>query len=459
MSDSLAQHKWQSFPQTHKWILLTCLLALIAIATYYNFEERKHSPEHIAQTDDSTLNDTILLTESLPLLSEALLSEEEVDAEMATDTADELDFATNLKPLSLEYTVAAGDSLSTIFQHFRLGNHTLRAILEADEEILALDSLKEGTKLALTLDNSNFGQTLTSMEVFKNPAYSIVYRRVDDEHFAFQEKRAETYWEEHVYTGQINGSFFVSAAKTGLNPKEIQSAIDILKDKINFARQIQAGDRFEIVVLREVTDVEETGNVRIEGVRIHNRGKVVGAFLHDDGQYYNKNGQSLTSRAFRRFPTNREYRVSSHFNPNRRHPITGRVSPHNGTDFAAPIGTPVIATADGVVSRVRNHPYAGIYVEIEHAGGAFKTRYLHLSRAQVNKGQRVKSGQQIALSGNTGRSTGPHIHYEVHVNNRPVNALGNNVPLVTSIDKKSLSKFTSKVAALESKMAQHAESL
>src|SRR5699024_5490931 len=361
-------------------------------------------------------------------------------------------------PLSVEYTVSAGDSLSTIFQQFRISSDTLHAILEADEDLLALDSLKEGTKLALTLNNSSdFEQALASMEVFKNPSYSIIYHRVDDTHFSFEEKRAETFWQEHVYSGTIHGSFFKSAEKTGLNPKEIQSAIEILQDKINFSRQIKAGDRFEIVVLREVTETENTGNMRIEGVRVHTNGNVVGAFLHDDGQYYNKNGQSLTTRAFRRLPTHREYRVSSHFNPNRRHPITGRISPHNGTDFAAPIGTPVLATADGVVSRVRNQPYAGICVEIEHAGGSFKTRYLHLSKAQVNRGQRVKSGQQIALSGNTGRSTGPHLHYEVHVNNRPVNALGNNVPLVTSIDKQAMPKFNSKVAALEHKMAQHAD--
>src|SRR5699024_11334433 len=99
----------------------------------------------------------------------------------------------------------------------------------------------------------------------------------------------------YIYTLSLHDAlpicFFKSAEKTGLNPKEIQSAIEILQDKINFSRQIKAGDRFEIVVLREVTETENTGNMRIEGVRVHTNGNVVGAFLHDDGQYYNKNGQ------------------------------------------------------------------------------------------------------------------------------------------------------------------------
>lgn len=449
MSQPLTPKKWRSFPQAHKWILLASLLGLGAASIFSLVEKKQQALTHITQHE--ALSD--FLAESTNPTAE------QAEPETPVPSLDNVQPLEMPGPLSIEYTVSAGDSLSTIFQHFRISSDTLRAILEADEDLLALDSLKEDTKLALTLSSSDFEQTLESMEVFKNPAYSIIYQREDDKHFSFEEKRSETFWQEHVYSGQIHGNFFISAAKTGLNPKEIQSAIDILKEKINFSRQIKAGDRFEIVVLREVTETDDTGNMRIEGVRIHNNGNVIGAFLHDDGQYYNKNGQSLTTRAFRRLPTHREYRVSSHFNPNRRHPITGRISPHNGTDFAAPVGTPVLATADGVVTRVRNHPYAGIYVEIEHAGGSFKTRYLHLSRAQVNRGQRVKSGQQIALSGNTGRSTGPHIHYEVHVNNRPVNALGNNVPLVTSIDKQSLPKFNSKVAALEHKMAQHTDGI
>ncbi len=158
-----------------------------------------------------------------------------------------------------------------------------------------------------------------------------------------------------------------------------------------------------------------------------------------DGQYYDLNGESL-ARAFSRYPTKSRYRLSSHFNPYRKHPVTGRVRPHNGTDFATPIGTPILATGDGVVTRVTNHPYAGLYIVIEH-GDKYKTRFLHLSKALVRKGQTVSRGQKIALSGNSGRSTGPHLHYELHVNGRPVNAMTAPIPVAEGVGDKQRLAF------------------
>lgn len=141
------------------------------------------------------------------------------------------------------------------------------------------------------------------------------------------------------------------------------------------------------------------------------------------------------------------YRISSAFNPNRLHPITGKISPHNGTDFAVPRGTPVYTTGDGVVSRVENHPYAGKYIVIEHSG-QYRTRYLHLDRILVRKGQRVSRGERIALSGNTGRSTGPHLHFEFHINGRPVNAMRAQIPLATAVKDDQLGVFKAQVSEM-----------
>ena len=112
-----------------------------------------------------------------------------------------------------------------------------------------------------------------------------------------------------------------------------------------------------------------------------------------------------------------------------------------------PVGTPVLSTGDGVVSRIGNHPYAGRYIEVEHPGH-FKTRYLHLSQVQVQRGQRVSRGERIALSGNTGRSTGPHLHFELHVNNRPVDPLTADIPTATRIPANEMPVFRNRVAAL-----------
>ncbi len=137
----------------------------------------------------------------------------------------------------------------------------------------------------------------------------------------------------------------------------------------------------------------------------------------------------------------------------RKHPVTGRISPHNGTDFATPVGSPVYSTGDGKVIAVRNHPYAGKYLVIEH-NSVYKTRYLHLSRFLVKKGDHVKRGQKIALSGATGRLTGPHLHFEVLVRNRAVDAMKADLPLASSISTKDKPAFLARVSEFDDLVAR-----
>jgi murein DD-endopeptidase len=128
-----------------------------------------------------------------------------------------------------------------------------------------------------------------------------------------------------------------------------------------------------------------------------------------------------------RFPTAKQFRISSNFNPRRLNPVTGRVAPHKGVDFAMPQGTPVLAVGDGEVVMAKRSGAAGYFVAIRH-GRTYTTRYMHLKKLLVQPGQKVKRGDRIALSGNTGRSTGPHLHYEVWVNQQAVNPLTAKLP-------------------------------
>ncbi|GAL29028.1 cell wall endopeptidase family M23/M37 [Vibrio variabilis] len=178
----------------------------------------------------------------------------------------------------------------------------------------------------------------------------------------------------------------------------------------------------------------------------------IAAFLSEDGRFYDRDGNSL-EQAFDRYPIDKAYRrVTSHFNPKRKHPVTGRISPHNGTDFATPVGAPIYSTGDGVVTAIRNHPYAGKYVVIQH-NSVYTTRYLHLSKFLVRQGQHVKRGQKIALSGATGRLTGPHLHFEVLVRNRAVNPLTVDLPLATSISKEEKQQFLARISDFDRRVA------
>lgn len=342
------------------------------------------------------------------------------------------------------HSIQPGDTLSGIFSQRNIDVATMNAVLAADEELLALDVLRPGN--TLRFEQAPHSTELLALSLIVHPGRTIHYRRAADGIFEFEEEIKPSHWKEDVYSARIHGSFYTSANQTGLSDGEILQAQRILEDRVNFYRDLRVDDRFEIVLSREMVDTGPTGQTRIEAIRLQGTKLTQNAFLHSDGNYYNDNGESL-SRAFLRRPMQGNYRVSSPFNLRRRHPVTKRIAPHHGVDFAMPIGTPILSTGDGVVSRIGNHLYAGKYIEVEHPG-QFKTRYLHLSQIQVKQGQQVNRGERIALSGNTGRSTGPHLHFELHVNNRPVDPLKADIPTATHIPAKEMASFRNRVATL-----------
>ncbi|WP_305044315.1 peptidoglycan DD-metalloendopeptidase family protein [Geoalkalibacter sp.] len=371
------------------------------------------------------------------------LEEDTSLALVAEQTADEPQ-EPQLPPTHFVHAIEPGDTLSSIFSRYALGQSAMYQILAADEALLALDILRPGHVLTFNLNEET--RILEEMELYIHPGSRVVYRRADAETFEYDEILIPGEWEQQLLAGEINGSFYLSAMQAGLTEGEAAQITTLFREQLNFARDMQAGDQFQIIRHQQLVEGEPTGQSRIEAVRILRRNRVHSAFLCDDGNYYDHNGESLM-RAFLRFPSERRLKVSSAFNPRRLHPVTGRVAPHNGTDFPMPIGTPVLATGDGVVTRVNNHPFAGKYVEIRH-GGDYTTRYLHLHKTLVKQGQSVKRGERIALSGNTGRSTGPHLHFELHVRGRPVDPMRADIPMTVSVPKERRKQFEQRVAEL-----------
>lgn len=321
--------------------------------------------------------------------------------------------------------------------------------MAADQSLLALDVLRPGYRLTFQLDEL---QQLQTMELFMHAGSRVLYQREDDGEFSYLELLDAGEWHTSTVAGVINGNFYTSAKQAGLSDADIATVHQLFRDRLNFSRDIQAGALFQVVRSDNYVGTEATGQSRIDGVRLFNRRQQFSAFLHDNGQFYAANGESL-ERAFLRQPLARTFRVSDSFNPRRLHPVTGRVQPHNGTDFATPTGTAVLAAADGQVIRVEKHPFAGRYIEIQHHG-QYKTRYLHLSNSLVRKGQRVERGQRIALSGASGRVTGAHLHYELHVNNRPVNPMTADIPLAEPIPDDSREAFFQRVSFIIKQMEE-----
>ncbi|YCO00624.1 peptidoglycan DD-metalloendopeptidase family protein [Vibrio sp. VNB-15] len=394
---------------SRKALLLYSLPVLVAIGVSNSLKE-------------SSLTKTIALN-----LPESQVVEKILDAKIAVVVT----------PPNFEYQIQAGDNLSTIFSQLGLGYSSLMQVMETDLNFLALDTLKPGNTLRFWLDEST-GE-LDKMELQFSIADKVVYRRNSDGSYDFSDISIPGVWHQEPLVGVIRGSFSSSAHRLGLSSAEISQVVGLLKEQVNFGKDLRTGDRFEVVRRSQTIDGVSTGKNEIEAIKIYNRGREVTAYLHTDGQFYNAKGESL-QRAFQRYPVSSSWRISSGFNPNRLHPVTGRVAPHNGTDWAVPIGTPIEATGDGTVIMTRKHPYAGNYVVIEH-GSKYKTRYLHLSKILVKKGQKVSRGQRIGLSGKTGRVTGPHLHYELIEYGRPVNAMRAKIPMASSVPKKEMATF------------------
>lgn len=336
-----------------------------------------------------------------------------------------------------EYVIQSGDNLSSIFEQLGFGYSQLMNIMATDLNYLALDTLRPGNVLRFWKGEQD--SVLAKMALEFSLVESAVYTRLEDGSYSFEDVKVPGEWNSFALVGEINGNFSNSVHALGLSSSEISQIVSLLKEKVNFSRDLHAGDKFEVVQSRQSVDGVLTGNRELQAVKIISRGRDLSAYLHTDGQYYDKNGESL-QRAFQRKPVNGKYRLSSHFNPYRKHPVTGRVAPHNGTDWATPTGTPIVSTGDGVVAMTRKHPYAGNYVVIQH-GSRYKTRYLHLSKILVRKGQKISRGQKIGLSGATGRVTGPHIHYELLDRGRAVNAMKANIPMANSVPKSEMAAF------------------
>jgi murein DD-endopeptidase MepM/ murein hydrolase activator NlpD len=337
---------------------------------------------------------------------------------------------------SYEYTIQSGDSLSVIFSRLGLKYSDLMKIMEADLTLLALDTIKPDNGLSFWVDSTG---SLTRMVLQLSLVDKVIYTRDSEDSFSSERITLPGTWKRSPRVGEIYGSFSQSAYRAGISSNEIEQIVSLFKNKLDFTRDIQAGDRFEIVQSQQFIDDQNTGNSELQAIKIITRGLTLSAYLHSDGQYYDQQGQSL-QRAFQRYPTNKRWPITSAFNPTRLHPVTGKVSAHNGTDFSMPVGTPIVSIGDGRVEAVREHPYAGKYVVIKH-DNTYSTRYLHMSRIQVSKGQTVLKGQKIGLSGQSGRVTGPHLHFELLVRDRAVNAMKADIPMATSIPKAEMTKF------------------
>ena len=338
--------------------------------------------------------------------------------------------------------VRSGDNLSLIFSRAGLSARDVYEVSQSTEHSDVLTRLHPGYRLAFDLDNE---QRLQHLEVRRSPLESFYFTRVDAGFEGSHERRIPEA-SQAFKEATITDSLFLAAQRGGIPTSLTMELADIFGGVIDFLLDTRAGDSFNVLYEERYLDGEFIGNGPILAAQFVNRGQTYTAVRYTDAagkvSYFNPEGESMR-KAFLRNPVD-FVRISSGFNPNRRHPILNTIRAHKGTDYAAPTGTPVVAAGDGRVTWAARNGSFGNLVVIQHTD-RFETKYAHLDAYArgISKGSRVKQGQVIGYVGTTGGATGPHLHYEflidgVHRNPRTVHDL---LPKAESIPAAEMANF------------------
>jgi murein DD-endopeptidase MepM/ murein hydrolase activator NlpD len=298
---------------------------------------------------------------------------------------------------------------------------------------------------------------LTALSLVPDIERTIEVKRNEDGSFDSQEIKRE-FTEGFVRAaGTINNSLFLDGEQAGVPAPIIIELIRMYSYSVDFQREIQPGDKFEVYFSRKFDENErpvKEGDVLFAALTVGGKSHKLWRFDPGDGvwDYFDENGQSM-KKFLMKTPIDGA-RISSTYGL-RKHPILGYSKMHAGVDFAAPRGTPVYAAGDGTITRANRFSSFGNYVSIRHANG-YETAYAHLNgfARGIKAGTRVRQGQVIAYVGTTGRSTGPHLHYEVHVGGKKMNPLALKVPTGRKLDGKQLATFKEMRGTLSTKMAE-----
>jgi len=351
---------------------------------------------------------------------------------------------------TIEFVVRRNDTLDRIFRQLKLNLTDLASIRELPGVQQQLDRLRPGDTIRLVHDEGavqSLSRRISETEVLS------VTRETSTAAFAAEVVATPVEIRESRAQGTIDSSLFVAARAAGVSPEIIlRLANDIFGWDIDFALDIQPGDRFNVIYEQKFRDGEYIGDGRILAADFVNDGTVHRAVYYEsaDGKiadYFSPDGRSMR-RQFLRAPLDFT-RISSNFDPRRQHPILNMIRAHKGVDYAAPTGTIIKAAGDGRVSFVGTKGGYGRAVILEHGGG-ISTLYGHMSRFAngLHDGTRVKQGTTIGYVGSSGAATGPHLHYEYRVNGIHKNPRTVSLPDAAPIPEGHLAEFRSHSADL-----------
>lgn len=362
------------------------------------------------------------------------------------------------RPIRRILKVDRGDTLMDLLVQAGIDRSEAHNAIQALRKLYDPRTLKAGHEIIVTFGRSGDGIAAGGFQgvgLQPQPDRQLWVRRHDDG-FAASEVKLKVTRELARYSGTIRSSLFEAAAQAGVPVQVLVGMIRALSYDVDFQRDIQPGDGFEVMFERFYDtrgEVVRDGEVLYANLIMS--GTPIAIYRHagPDGEpdYYNRKGESVR-KALLRTPVDGA-RLSSGFGK-RKHPILGYNKMHKGVDFAAPTGTPIYAAGTGTIEMAGKNGGYGYYVRIRHSSG-YSTAYAHLSRFAkgIRSGKKVRQGEIIGYVGTTGRSTGPHLHYEVLVKGKQINPLSVKVPSGIKLAGKQLQRFTAAMTDIDKTFA------
>ena len=363
------------------------------------------------------------------------------------------ELATNIPQIKNKqiHEVKTGDSLSVIFEERNVPLNTAYKIFNFDKNNL-LSSIIPGD----VMEFNYVGDDLYSIEIIKDEVNSI-YINTEDEIFIKKIKKQTQTITSYGY-GTIVSSFYKDAKNVGIPDSIIMDFAYIFGWDIDFIFDVRKGDSFFVIFETDYSEGEKVSSGDIIFAEFINRNERFKAQrFYDDiqgKQYFNEDGDNV-KKAFLRAPLDFAY-ISSHFNPNRMHPILHRIKAHNGVDYAAKRNTPVKASGDGVISFLGRQSGYGRTIEIKH-GGNIKTLYAHLERfnTKLKVGSKVKQGEIIAFVGDSGQATGPHLHFEFWQGQVRTDPVKVKLPSAKPVNKSQIEEFRNVLNSSLKKLSEY----
>ena len=425
---------------------VSCLLGVVAATAV--------TPGQLHDTT-SVANTPAALALAVP--SKAPASSREVTLTLAQPTLTSLmSAAANDLPFVVEERIRRGDTIQSLFRRMHIRDEAALNFFAKHPELTgSLRRLRAGRSISALVTQDGRIRSLTLPPAGEADEASLLVERTGDDFRISKQAAARPETMVEMRSGIIRHSLFGAADAAGLPDRVATKLATIFGTEIDFSRDLRRGDRFSVIYEMEYRNgvAVRSGKVLAAEFVNQNRKHTLLLYREPDGHeaYYTPDGRSL-NQAFLRYPL--EFtRVSSSFG-GRRHPIKGEWRHHNGTDFAAPRGTPVMASSDGVVKTIGQQRGYGNVIYLSHRGG-YTTVYGHLNSfaKDLKQGQRVRQGEVIGYVGATGWATGPHLHYEVRHNNVAHDPMKIALPIAQPMTKQELAAFRNQTRPMLDRLA------